>query len=115
MADMPVNLPYFEAPGAGSAPLRPGDLVGACLEQGTDSLLLEDGALPAEFFDLSSGVAGDLLQKIANYGLRMAAVVPDPGAHSEPFQDLAREASRVGHFRFFRTRAEAVEWLGGQE
>jgi hypothetical protein len=60
-------------------------------------------------------VAGDLLQRVANYGLRMAAVVPDPGIHSDSFQDLAREATRGDRFRFFSNRVEAVEWLGAAE
>jgi hypothetical protein len=74
-------------------------------------LLLADGALPPEFFDLRTGVAGELVQRLVNYRLRMAVVVPDPGVHSASFQDFAREASRSLDFRFFRTRAEAVEWL----
>ena len=106
-----MTLPFFEAPSTESARLHPRDLAGACFEQGTRALLLDHGALSPAFFDLSSGVAGDLMQRLANYGLRMAAVVPDPGIHSGSFQDFAREAGAFSQFRFFRTRAEAVEWL----
>ena len=106
-----MQPPYFEAPASDAERLHPGDLVGACFEHGTEALLLDDGALPPDFFDLSSGVAGELIQRVVNYGLRMAAVVPDPAIHSPSFQDFTREASRSGRFRFFRTRAEAVQWL----
>jgi hypothetical protein len=102
---------YFEAPTTDSSRLRPQDLVGACMEHDTRRLLLDHGSLPAEFFDLSSGVAGELVQKITNYGIRMAAVVPDPGVHSTSFQDFAREANSAAPFRFFQTRGQAVEWL----
>ena len=60
---------------------------------------------------LSTGVAGELLQKLANYPLRMAAVVPDPSLYSRRFQVLAREASTGTMFRFFRTRQQAIGWL----
>jgi hypothetical protein len=102
---------YFDAPTGESARLLPSDLIGACFEHGTHGLLLDHGALPDVFFDLSSGVGGDLVQKLTNYGIRMAAVVPDPTRHSGPFQDFAREADRSERFRFFRTREQAVEWL----
>ena len=34
-------------------------LVTRCIEGGADSLLLDEAALPPEFFDLSTGVAGE--------------------------------------------------------
>lgn len=104
-------MPFFDAPTDDSSRLRPQDLVGACIECGTRGLLLDHGGLPPEFFDLSSGVAGGLVQKLTNYGIRMAAVVPDPTLHSRAFQELAREANRSGAFRFFPNRQAAVEWL----
>lgn len=106
-----MNLLYFEPSAADSPRLHPRDLVGACLEHRAGALLLDEGALPPAFFDLSSGMAGELVQRVVNYGLRMAVVVPEPGIHSDSFQDFAREARPSGQFCFFRTRAEAVEWL----
>lgn len=108
-----MTTPYFEAPTGERARLRPQDLVGACFEHDTRCLLLDHGALPAEFFDLSSGVAGALTQQLANYGIRMAAVAPELTAHSDAFQRFAREANRSAQLRFFRTRDQAVEWLTG--
>jgi hypothetical protein len=104
-------MPYFEAQVDGAIIFNPLDLIGACLEHGTDGLLLDHGALPASFFDLSSGVAGELLQKLANYGIRMAAVIPDPALHSASFQAFAREANRSAMVRFLPGREEAEAWL----
>lgn len=87
----------------------PREIVTRCIESGADGLLLE-GPPPA-FFDLSSGVAGDLVHRLSLYGIRMAAVVPDVAAHSGPFQDFAREANRGAQFRFATTREEAIRWL----
>ena len=98
-----------------SEPFDAAALVASCIESGADSLLLEDAALPPEFFDLSTGVAGELLHGLAKYRLRLAAVVRDPALHSEPFQDFAREASRGTQFRFFASREDALVWLEERE
>lgn len=106
-----MNPSYIELAPAEPDRLPPDEVVRACLEHGCGALLVNDGAFPPSFFDLSTGVAGALVQQLVNYGLRMAVVVPDPAVHSAAFQDFAREAARSAHFRFFRTRAEAMEWL----
>ena len=86
-------------------------VVTSCIESGARSLLLDESKLPTEFFDLSSGLAGELLHKLTVYRIPMAGVVPDPSAHSPRFQDFAREANRGRQFRFFSTREEAIGWL----
>lgn len=102
---------YAEPEPRGADAFDPGAVVTGCIESGARSLLLDQGALPPEFFDLSTGVAGELVHRLTVYGIRMAAVVPDPSAHSRPFQDFLREANQGRQFRFFATREEAVRWL----
>jgi PadR family transcriptional regulator AphA len=103
---------FLEPEGAHADPVA---AVIRCVEEGTAALLFDHGALPPAFFDLSTGVAGELAQKLVNYGIRMAAVVPDPARHSPRFRDFAREANRGARLRFFPTRNEAVAWLEGGE
>ena len=103
-------MTIFE-PEALGAPLDPNQAVTACIESGADALLLDQEALTPEFFDLSSGVAGNLVQRLQNYGIRMAAVVPSTAAHSHAFQEFAMEANTGSRFRFFPTRADAMGWL----
>ena len=94
------------------APLDPVAAVKRCLESGNEALLFAADALPESFFDLRTGVAGEVVQRLVNYGLRMAAVVPDPAAHGERFTEFAREAARGrGPFRFFADRDAALDWL----
>jgi PadR family transcriptional regulator AphA len=94
-----------------NAPADPLSAVRGCIEQGARTLLFDAGALPAAFFDLRTGVAGEVAQKLVNYGLRMAAVVPDLAAHGPRFQEFAAEANRGARFRFFASRPEALRWL----
>ncbi len=105
---------YFEAPPLSAGPFDPSAAVVACIESGARGLLLAQGSLPPEFFDLSTGVAGALVQRLTTYGVRMAAVVPDPAIHSRPFQDFAREANNGRQFRFFSDREQAVRWLAAE-
>ena len=100
---------YFEADGAG--PCDPAAWVAGCIERGVSALLLRDNALPAAFFDLRSGVAGELVQKLTNYRIRMAAVVPDLTVHPPRFREFAREANAGSQIRFVATREEAIAWL----
>ena len=105
------SIAFFEPDGASA-----GDPVAAlrsCIEHGQRALLLDHGALPAAFFDLSTGVAGELVQKLVNYHVRMAAVVPDRAMHSPRFREFAREADGGRQFRFFATRQQAIDWLQG--
>lgn len=88
-------------------------LVEQCWEHDAQALLLYPANLPAEFFDLSSGLAGELLQKLRNYQLRLAIVDAEGTAPlSTYFQDMAGEERRSGYFGLFASRAEAIAWLG---
>jgi transcriptional regulator with XRE-family HTH domain len=85
------------------------DMIGACF--GADGLVLREEDLAPEFFDLETGLAGELLQKCVNYGLRAAIVVPRPEAHGERFRELAYEHRSHNLIRFVRSREEADAWL----
>lgn len=81
------------------------------MENDADAVLFDSEALPPAFFDLSSGVAGDLLHRLSVYKVRMAGIVPDPTKYSERFQEFMREANKGNQYRFFPNRDEAVAWL----
>ncbi len=100
---------YYDVPPG--RPFEPTALVRDCVEKGSDALLCDEAVLPAAFFDLSTGLAGELLHRLSIYRLRLAAVVPVPAAHSANFQAFVAEANQGGLFRFFPTRQDAVRWL----
>lgn len=83
--------------------------LGTCL--GTDGLILTENDLGREFFDLRTGLAGELFQKFTNYKLRVAIVLPDPEAHGERFGELANEHRTHSMIRFVRSEGEATAWL----
>jgi Domain of unknown function (DUF4180) len=85
------------------------DAIGKCY--GADGLLLTEKELSAEFFNLRTGVAGELFQKATNYHLRLAIVLRDPSAYGERFSELIYEHKNHPIIRFFHAEAEARTWL----
>ena len=87
-------------------------LIGTCFEQGVRAVLLYPDNLPARFFDLSSGEAGTILQKLRQYHIKLALVEAPGGVpHSPAFQALMREEQRGPDFRIFAERDAALAWL----
>lgn len=87
------------------------ELVAACMEWGTFNLLLHGSSLPEEFFHLRSGLAGKILLKFSNYGVK-AALILEPGQVREgKFTDWVLETNRGREFRVFFDRPAAETWL----
>jgi hypothetical protein len=85
------------------------DALGACLDSA--GLVLTENDLAQEFFDLRSGLAGELFQKFTNYRLRVAIVLSAPEAHGERFKELVYEHTSHNLIRFFGSTDEAKAWL----
>jgi hypothetical protein len=73
-------------------------------------LLLETDLGPA-FFDLKSGLAGEILQKFVNFRIPLAIVVPSPARHGDRFEELTREHRNHPVVRFFTSEGDARTWL----
>ena len=90
----------------------PGDIataLGESVEHG--GLVLDEKQLSAEFFDLRTGFAGEVLQKFTNYRARLAIVVADRNAYGNRFSELAHEHRTHRSVRFFATEQLARQWL----
>ena len=87
-------------------------VIEACFSARALSALLYARNLTPAFFDLSSGEAGAILQKLRNYRIRLAVVCP-PGevAFSSRFGEMVAEERRGPHFRLVETRPAAWDWL----
>jgi hypothetical protein len=72
------------------------DIVGEALGERAELVVVPVGRLDPAFFQLRSGIAGEFLQKLVNYRLRIA-IVGDVSAHvaaSNAFRDLVVECER---------------------
>lgn len=79
------------------------------MEEG--GLILREEDFSPIFFDLRSGLAGELLQKFVNYRIPLALVVRDPFARSQRFGELARELQTHSTVRVFPALDLAAAWI----
>jgi hypothetical protein len=78
---------------------------------GSDRLIIHSASLHADFFDLKTRLAGEILQKFSNYRMKLAIVGDFSGYKSKSLQDFIRESNRTGIIRFEGTLAEALKTL----
>ncbi len=74
-------------------------------------LLILQSNLNPDFFDLKTGLAGAILQKLVNYQVQTAFVVDPESGAQEHFREMMAEANTKNEFRFFATKEAATEWL----
>lgn len=86
-------------------------LMTARYDLGTKNIVMNKKLIKEEFFILSSGLAGDILQKYINYGGRIAIYGDYSHYTSKPLRDFIYESNK-GHDVFFAaTEEEAVDCL----
>jgi hypothetical protein len=87
--------------------------IGSALTAGMDGggLLIDEADLGPDFFDLRTGLAGEVFQKFTNYRVRLAIVVADSSAYGSRFSELIHEHRAHGAVRFFATEQLARRWL----
>ena len=84
------------------------DFISAGWEAEADRLVIPVTRLAPEFFQLSTGLAGTVLQKCTNYNFRVV-IVGDIAAHtaeSNALRDFVYESNTRGDVRFITSIAE---------
>ena len=80
-------------------------------ETGADRIALEKSALAEEFFILSSGLAGEILQKFVTYQTRIAIYGDYSKYTSKPLHDFIYESKQGKDVFFLDSRETAVAKL----
>ena len=80
-------------------------------ETGADRLALDKRVIAEDFFILSTGMAGEILQKFINYHVK-AAIWGDYARYtSKPLKDFIYESNKGRDFFFVETKEEALRKL----
>ena len=79
-----------------------------------DNLIIHSECLPADFFELKSGMAGEILQKFSNYRMKLAIVGEFSAVKSKSLRDFIRESNTRGVISFVPTVEEALSRLSNQ-
>lgn len=80
-------------------------------ETGAERILLNKDNVDEKFFILSSGMAGEILQKFMNYHVKVAIYGEYGHYTSKPLKDFIYESNKGKDFFFVSSREEALEKL----
>ena len=86
-------------------------LMSAKYEVGTKNIVISKSLITNDFFILSSGFAGEMLQKYINYGGRIAIYGDYTHYTSKPLHDFIYESNKGSDVFFVATLDDAVERL----
>lgn len=86
-------------------------LMSAKYDIGTKNIVVDKKLITEDFFILSKGLAGEILQKYVNYGGRIAIYGDYSHYTSKPLKDFIYESNQGKDVFFVTTRDEAVEML----
>lgn len=86
-------------------------LMSAKYDVGTKNIVIDKKLIAEDFFILSSGLAGDILQKYINYGGRIAIYGDYSHYTSKPLKDFIYESNKGKDVFFVSTIEEAVDML----
>ncbi len=86
-------------------------LMSAKYDVGTKNIVIDKKLVTEDFFILSRGLAGEILQKYVNYGGRIAVCGDYSQYTSKPLRDFIYESNKGKDVFFVATENEAVEML----
>ena len=86
-------------------------LMNANYDVGTKNIVISKQLITEDFFILSTGLAGEILQKFINYGGRIAIYGDYSHYTSKPFKDFIYESNKGKDIFFVSSLDEAVEKL----
>lgn len=87
------------------------DQIALCWEVESNLLMIHYATLSEDFFSLKTKVAGNIIQKLINYNIKTAAVIPKEIMENGRFREMALEMNKGNHFRMYESREEAEKWL----
>ena len=86
-------------------------LMTAKYEAGTKNIVIDKKLVIEDFFILSTGIAGEILQKYTNYGGRIAIYGDYSRYTSKPLKDFIYESNEGKNVFFVSTKEEAINML----
>jgi hypothetical protein len=73
------------------------------------SIILKKENITEKFFDLSTGIAGEILQKFSNYRKRLAIIGDYENIKSKSLNDFIYESNKTKQILFVKTKEEAIK------
>ena len=87
------------------------DLMAECDYRGARKIIIKKENIIPGFFDLKTGIAGEILQKFSTYDMRLAIIGDFSKYESRALRDFIYESNKAGRILFVPDRKEAMESL----
>jgi hypothetical protein len=75
-------------------------------------MIIHENQITPSFFDLKTGLAGDILQKFSNYRMQLALIGSFSKYKSRSLQDFIRECNKGNRIFFSDNLNDAIDKLG---
>ena len=80
-------------------------------ETGASRIVIDKNMVCGDFFILSTGIAGEILQKFMNYHVKMAVYGDYSQYTSKPLKDFIYESNQGKDFFFVSSKEDAIQKL----
>ncbi|WP_027419250.1 DUF4180 domain-containing protein [Crocinitomix catalasitica] len=87
------------------------DLMGDLYYQGFDRVIIYANTITPDFFNLKNGIAGEILQKFANYRMRLVIVGDFSSLKKQSIKDFIFESNKGNQVNFLSSIKEALNAL----
>ena len=87
------------------------DIMAECSYNDSRNIILHEKHLTPGFFDLKTGIAGEILQKFSTYDVRLAIVGDYTRYSSKSLRDFIFESNKYGRINFVSSVEEAKDRL----
>ncbi len=85
------------------------DLIGNLYYQGFDKIVIYGKNLTPDFFDLKNKLAGEILQKVSNYRMKLTIIGNFSNLKSKSLNDFIYESNKGSQVNFKESLLEALK------
>lgn len=87
------------------------DLLAEAAYLDAHKIIIREDQVTPEFFDLKSGIAGEILQKFSTYNVQLAIIGDFSKYTSKSLRDFMNESNKYRHINFVSSLDEAKKRL----
>ena len=87
------------------------DLMGNCSYQGATKIIIRERNLTPDFFELRTGIAGEILQKFSTYDVQLAIIGDFEKYPGKSLQNFIYESNKYKRINFVSSLAAAISSL----
>ncbi|MEJ2567960.1 MAG: DUF4180 domain-containing protein [candidate division WOR-3 bacterium] len=87
------------------------DILSECYSSGSNSIIIDEKNIIPDFFDLKTGLAGEILRKLSMYSFKLAIVGDFSDVSSKSLRSFIHESNKTGDTSFVSSVQEAKEKL----